>query len=82
MSNDGTLAFVGDGSIIDVRAHKVTGIMKDEFGRAIHTTEKVAYLTFDQNGKVIETSNQFAVGVPEAYNARMRRGAPTKQGSN
>lgn len=72
MSNDGTLAFVGDGSIIDVRAHKVIGVMKDEYGRAIHSAEKLAYLTFDQGGKMIETSNQFAIGMADAYNARMR----------
>ena len=29
MTNDGKTAFVGDGSIIDVRAHKVIGTMKD-----------------------------------------------------
>jgi len=75
MSNDGKLAFVGDGSIIDVRAHKVIGIMKDEYGTPIHTTEKVAYLTFDANGKMIEASNQFAIGMADAYKARMQRAA-------
>jgi hypothetical protein len=64
-----------------VRAHKVIGIMKDEFGRAIHTTEKVAYITFDQNGKMVETSNQFAIGVADAYSARMQHSPPNKQGN-
>ena len=77
MSNDGKLAFVGDGSIIDVRAHKVIGIMKDEYGTPIHTTEKLAYITFDGSGKMVETSNQFAIGMADAYNARI--GAPNKQ---
>ena len=80
MSNDGKLAFTGDGSIINVRAHKVIGIMKDEYGNAIHTTEKVDYITFDESGKMIETSNQFAIGMTDAYNARMQ-GAPGKQAS-
>jgi DNA-binding beta-propeller fold protein YncE len=82
MSNDGKLAFVGDGSIIDVRAHKVIGIMKDEYGTPIHTTEKLAYMTFDGSGKMIEASNQFAIGMADAYNARMQRGAPNKQANN
>ena len=72
MSNDGKLAFVGDGSIIDVRAHRVIGIMKDEYGNPIHTTEKVDYMTFDENGKMTETTNQFAIGMADAYNARTR----------
>jgi DNA-binding beta-propeller fold protein YncE len=82
MSDDGTLAFVGDGSIIDVRAHKVIGVMKDEYGRPIHTTEKVAYITFDRNGKMVEASNQFAIGMADAYNARMQHRAADRQGSN
>jgi hypothetical protein len=63
MSNDGALAFVADGSIIDVRAHKVIGVMKDEYGRPIHAAEKLAYLTFDPDGRLIEASNQFAIGM-------------------
>ena len=81
MSNDGRLAFTGDGSIIDVRAHKVIGIMKDEYGNPIHTTEKVDYITFDESGKMIETTNQFAIGMADAYNARMQQSAPDKQAS-
>lgn len=75
MSNDGKLAFTGDGSIINMRAHKVIGIMKDEYGNPIHTTEKVDYLTFDASGKMIEASNQFAIGMADAYNARMQQTA-------
>ncbi|HWC62593.1 MAG TPA: hypothetical protein VG501_03150, partial [Rhizomicrobium sp.] len=80
MTNDGKLAFTGDGSIIDVRAHKVIGVMKDEYGREIHTTEKVDYLTFDANGQMVDATNQFAIGQTDAYNARMK--APGKQASN
>jgi hypothetical protein len=79
MSNDGKLAFVADGSIIDVQAHKVIGIMKDEYGHPIHSAEKLAYITFDQSGKMIEASNQFAIGMADAYNARMQHGAANKQ---
>src|SRR6185312_8130059 len=61
MTNDGKLAFAGDGSIIDVRAHKVIGQMKDEYGHLIHAAEKVMYGTFD-DGKLVEATNQFAVG--------------------
>ncbi len=70
MTNDGRLAFVGDGSIIDVKAHKVIGLMKDEYGRPIHAAEKLLYLTF-RDGKLVETNNQFAVGDPKAYSTRM-----------
>jgi hypothetical protein len=70
MTNDGKLAFVGDGSIIDVKAHKVIGIMKDEYGHPIHAAEKVMYGTFD-DGKLVESSNQFAMGDEKAYQARM-----------
>ncbi len=70
MSNDGALAFVADGSIIDVRAHKVIGVMKDEYGRPIHSAEKLAYLTFNPDGRLIEASNQFAIGM--AGSARLR----------
>jgi len=82
MSNDGKLAFVGDGSIIDVQAHKVTGIMKDEYGRPIHTTEKLAYITVDGSGRMVETTNQFAIGMADAYKARMQHSAPDKEANN
>ena len=75
MTNDGKLAFVGDGSVIDVRAHKVIAIMKDEYGRPIHAIEKVAVHDLRWNGKLVETTNQFAIGMADAYKARMRRAA-------
>jgi len=31
---------------------------------------------------MIEASNQFAIGMADAYNARMQRGAPNKQANN
>ncbi|HVZ28331.1 MAG TPA: hypothetical protein VG798_06705 [Rhizomicrobium sp.] len=77
MTNDGKTAFTSDGSIIDVKAHKVIGVMKDEYGRPIHAAEKLLLMAF-QDGKLIETSNQFAIGNEEAYRARMGN----KQASN
>jgi hypothetical protein len=70
ITNDGKLAFIGDSSVIDVKKHKEIAVMKDEFGRRIVHTEKVLYLTF-QDGKLIETNNQFAVGDAKAYAARL-----------
>jgi DNA-binding beta-propeller fold protein YncE len=70
MTNDGKLAFTGDGSVIDVKAHKVIATLKDEYGRNIHAVEKVLYMAM-QDGHIVETSNQFAIGNAEAYRARM-----------
>jgi hypothetical protein len=72
VSNDGRLAFLGDGVIIDTATHQEIAVMRDEFGRAIPHTEKVLHLGF-QNGKLVENNNQFAVGDAEAYAARMAR---------
>jgi DNA-binding beta-propeller fold protein YncE len=62
MTNDGKLAFLGGGDIVDVKTHKVIGQMKDENGEVLGT-EKSLYLAF-KNGQLVETSNQFAVGLP------------------
>jgi hypothetical protein len=80
MTNDGKTAFVGDGSIIDVRAHRVIATMKDEYGRPIHAVEKVLAMTF-RDGKLVETSNQFAIGDAKAVEARMER-EHNRQASN
>ena len=77
MTNDGKLAFTGDGSVIDVKAHKVIATLKDEYGRNIHAVEKVLYMAM-QDGHIVETSNQFAIGNEEAWKARMNN----KQASN
>jgi hypothetical protein len=73
MSNDGKLAFIGDSSVIDVKKHKEIAVMKDEYGRRIVHTEKLLYMGF-QNGKLVETNNQFAVGNAKAYAARTSSG--------
>jgi hypothetical protein len=80
MTNDGKTAFVGDGSIIDVRAHRVIATMKDEYGRPIHSVEKVLAMTFS-DGKLVETSNQFAIGDAKAVEARIER-EHNRQASN
>ncbi len=72
MTNDGKLAFVGDGSVIDVRAHRVVATLKDEYGHPIHATEKILYLTL-KDGKLLDSTNQFAIGDQAAWQARMER---------
>jgi hypothetical protein len=65
--------FLSDGSVIDVKMHQGIAVMKDQYGRRIVHTEKVLYMTF-QDGKLIETNNQFAVGDAKAYAARVAAG--------
>jgi len=72
LSPDGKTAIVGDGSIIDVKAHKVIATIKDEYGRPVHAVEKVLFLNFNENGELKEMSNQFAIGDPAAYAARIK----------
>jgi hypothetical protein len=70
MTNDGKLALIGDSSIIDVKTHKEIAVLKDEYGRRIVHTEKALFMTFN-DGKLIETNNQFAIGDAKAYATRM-----------
>ncbi len=81
MTNDGKLAFAGDGSIIDVRAHKMIGQMKDEYGHLVHATEKVMYGTFD-DGKLLEATNQFAIGGAKPADKPADKAVPEKQARN
>ena len=69
MTNNGKLAFLGDGSVVDVKSHKVINVLKDEYGRRLHAVEKDLFLAF-QDARLIETNNQFAVGDPKAFAAR------------
>ena len=69
ITNNGKLAFLGDGSVVDVKTHKVINVLKDEYGRRLHAVEKDLFLAF-QDGRLIETNNQFAVGDPKAFAAR------------
>jgi YVTN family beta-propeller protein len=67
MTNDGHTAFLG-GDIVDVRAHKIIGQMKDENGDVLGS-EKLLLLAF-RDGHLVETDNQFAVGLPGAAGAQ------------
>lgn len=67
MTNDGRLAFLGDGDVVDVKTHKVIGQLKDENGQVLGT-EKSLYMAF-QDGHLVETNNQFADGLPRAREA-------------
>ena len=58
-------------------AHRVIGIMKDEYGRPIHAAEKVLAMTF-RDGKLVETSNQFAIGDAKAREARLAQETGTR----
>jgi hypothetical protein len=69
ITNNGKLAFLGDGSVVDVKTHKVINVLKDEYGRRLHAVEKDLFLAF-RDGRLIETNNQFAVGDPKAFAAR------------
>jgi DNA-binding beta-propeller fold protein YncE len=75
LSPDAKTAIVGDGSIIDVKSHKVIATIKDEYGRPVHAVEKVLFLNFDDKGNLKEMSNQFAIGDPAAYQARIAKQA-------
>jgi len=75
------LPFLSAGSVIDVRAHKVIATLKDEYGRPIHAMEKVLQMTF-RDGRLVETTNQFAIGDDKAREARMQLEAGSKRASN
>jgi hypothetical protein len=81
MTNDGKTAFVGDGSVIDVRAHRVIATLKDEYGRPIHAMEKVLQMTF-RDGRLVETTNQFAIGDAKAHEARLESERRNRQANN
>jgi len=67
MTNDGKTAFLGDGDIVDVKTHKITGQLKDENGQVL-ATEKMLHLGF-QDGHLVEANNQLAEGLPAAVQA-------------
>ena len=72
MTNDGRTAFLGS-DIVDVRSHKIIGQMKDETGSPLGS-EKLLLMAF-RNGHLIETDNQFAVGLPAAVEAAAKQAA-------
>jgi hypothetical protein len=55
--------------------------MKDEYGRNMDS-EKVLDMEYDADGKLIRTVNQFSIGDPGAYAARVARAKGAKSASN
>ena len=82
MGLDGKLAYMASGDVVDVKTHKIVGQLRDEYGRHMDS-EKVLDLAFDLNGKLVRKVNEFAIGDPQAYAARMAATPKrTKEASN
>jgi hypothetical protein len=81
MGLDGKLAYMASGDVVDVKSHKIVGLLRDEYGRHMDS-EKVLDLAFDLNGKMVRKVNEFAIGDPKAYAARIAREKRTKEASN
>lgn len=69
---DGKYAYMASGDVADARTHKVVGQLKDEYGRYMDS-EKMLEMTFDENGRLTRTVNQFSQGDPGAYATRIAR---------
>jgi hypothetical protein len=79
---DGKLAYMASGDVVDVKTHKIVGQLKDEYGRYMDS-EKVQDMAFDMNGHLVRTVNQFSIGDPAAYAARVAASKKTtKEASN
>jgi DNA-binding beta-propeller fold protein YncE len=76
MGLDGERAYMASGDVVDVSTHKVVGQLRDEYGRHMDS-EKVQDMEFDLDGHLARTVDQFAVGVPAAYEGRMARAKAT-----
>ncbi len=83
MGIDGKLAYMASGDVVDVKTHKIVGQLRDEYGRHMDS-EKVLDLAFNLEGKLVRKVNEFAIGDPEAYAARIARekNKPAKEASN
>jgi len=82
MGLDGKLAYMASGDVVDVKTHKIVGQLRDEYGRHMDS-EKVLDMAFDLNGHLSRTVNEFAIGNPKAYAARMAASPKkTKEASN
>ena len=78
---DGKRAYMASGDVVDVKTHKVVGQLRDEYGRKMDS-EKVQDMAFDLNGRLVRTENQFAIGDPAAFAARVAaEKMPTKEAS-
>ena len=76
MGLDGERAYMASGDVVEVATHKIVGQLRDEYGRHMDS-EKVQDMEFDLSGHLVRTVDQFAVGTPEAYEARMARAKAT-----
>ncbi|MGZ5925179.1 MAG: hypothetical protein ACXWLJ_00765 [Rhizomicrobium sp.] len=70
MGLDGKRAYMASGDVVDVKTHKIVGQLRDEYGRHMDS-EKMLDLAFDLNGHLVRKVNEFAIGDPQAYAARM-----------
>lgn len=67
---DGKLAYLASGEVVDVKTHKIITELKDEYGRYFDS-EKMLEMTFDRDGRLLRTVNQFSNGIPKAVQARL-----------
>ena len=58
---DGRLAYISSGDVIDMKARKIVGALKDEYGRPLHS-EKLLDMLF-AGGKLTRVANQFGNGI-------------------
>jgi DNA-binding beta-propeller fold protein YncE len=82
MGLDGRYAYLSSGDIVDVKAKKIVGQLKDEYGRPMHS-EKFLELAFREapgkeygtmgEVKLVRTVSQFGQGIPSAVEARLGR---------
>ena len=72
MGLDGKRAYMASGDVVDVKTHKIVGELRDEYGRNMDC-EKMQDMEFDLTGHLVRTENQFSIGDPKAYAARMAR---------
>jgi DNA-binding beta-propeller fold protein YncE len=82
MGLDGRYAYLSSADIVDVKAKKIVGQLKDEYGRPMHS-EKFLELAFREapgkeygtmgEVKLVRTVSQFGQGIPSAVEARLGR---------
>jgi hypothetical protein len=80
MGLDGKLAYMASGDVVDVKTHKIVGLLRDEYGRHMDS-EKVLDLAFNLDGKLVRKVNEFAIGDPQAYAERIAREKRVKEAS-
>src|SRR3569833_1584915 len=83
MGLDGKLAYMSSGDVVFVKTHKIVGQLRDEYGRHMDS-EKVLDLAFNLDGKLVRKVNEFSIGDPQGYAARIaaeKGKKPTKEAS-